>query len=146
MGDPVGKLFRRLKRKLNVGNRLVGILVLSLQWLMIQHYRHKGCDCKSTWEGPHCQFFKSNAIPLSAATSQASATNNSNATLFAVLGVSCVLAVAALVGFVVWRSHKRRKAEENELQKEMCQYNCDKATDDGSAYSGELKMMSRHII
>jgi hypothetical protein len=109
---------------------------------MISHYRHKGCDCKSTWEGPHCQFFKSNAIPLSAATSQASV---SNSTSFAVLGVLSVLVVVALVGFLVWRSHKRKKAEETELQKEVGVYN-DRATDDGSAYSGELKTISGHII
>jgi high-affinity Fe2+/Pb2+ permease len=98
------------------------------------------------WEGPHCQFFKSNAIPLSAATSQASSPSNSNSTIFAILGVLCVLLVAALVGFVVWRSQKRKNYEENELLKEIGKNHCDKATDDGSVYSGELEMISRHII
>jgi hypothetical protein len=125
--------------------------------LTIVCYSHKGCDCSSGWEGPHCQFFISNAIPLDSPTLQSmdqQSDTSSTASVLTVVGTSFVLLVAVLVGVALWRSHRKRNLDKHQCIVEMGG-NCDTRTEGGtttcSTHSGvqmygEVTMGSRDIV
>ncbi|KAI2494015.1 hypothetical protein MHU86_20501 [Fragilaria crotonensis] len=122
----------------------------SCRQMVAANQGHKGCDCSSGWEGPHCQFFISNAIPMDSATSQSveqQSDPSSTSSVLTVVAATCAFLVAVLVGVVMWRSRQKRNQDEHQCIVEMG-HNNNKRTeiDTTSSTNGSVRMYGEVIM